>query len=149
EMVYYTLKGIHVEGQGYTVTVKNELGQALTISNKCYYPTPIFTNLDDPFCLSTPPFTITVGENYGASATVTSITVNGVPTTTFNALQLGVGTHKVAATFDAGTATPFIKVNGQVVSGSEAAALADPGCQQMIMQFVQVVGTPATVVCND
>ena len=149
EMVFYTLKGIHVEGQGYTVTVKNAQGQALTISNKCYYPTPIFLNLDDPFCLSTPPFTIQVGENYGASGVVTSITVNGVSTSTFNALQLGVGSHKVAATFDAGTATPFIKVNGQAVSGSDAAALADPGCQQMIMQFVQVVGTPSTVVCND
>jgi|GEM_PF-273619 len=149
EMVYYTLKGIHVEGIGYTVTVKNAQGQALTISNKCYYPTPIFTNLDDPFCLSTPPFTIQVGEQYGASGTVTSITVNGVPTNIFNALQLGVGSHKVAATFDAGTAKPFIKVNGQTVSGSDAEALADPGCQQMIMQFVQVVGTPPTVVCND
>ncbi|MBK7939747.1 MAG: hypothetical protein IPJ82_22850 [Lewinellaceae bacterium] len=149
EMVFYTLKAIHVEGIGYTVTVKNAAGQALTISNKCYYPTPIFLNLDDPFCLSTPPFTIQVGENYGGAGTVTSITVNGVNTNIFDAGQLGVGSFKVTATFDAGTATPFITVNGQVVSGSDAAALADPGCQQMIMQFVNVVGTPATVVCND
>jgi hypothetical protein len=149
EMVFYTLKGIHVEGIGYTVTVKNAQGQSLTISNKCYYPTPIFENLDDPFCLSTPPFIIKVGENYGAAGTVTSITVNGVPTNIFNALQLGIGSHKVAATFDAGTAKPFIKVNGQVVFGSDAESLADPGCQQMIMKFVQVVGTPAFVVCND
>ncbi|MBK8196174.1 MAG: hypothetical protein IPK76_24375 [Lewinellaceae bacterium] len=92
---------------------------------------------------------IEVGENYGASGTVTSITVNGVATNIFDAGALGVGTYKVTATFDAGAATPFITVNGQVVSGSDAAALADPGCQQMIMQFVSVVGTPAVVVCND
>jgi hypothetical protein len=149
EMVFYTLRGIHVDAKGYTVTVKNELGQALTISNKCYYPTPIFLNLNDPFCLSTPPFVIEVGENYGAAGTVISLTVNGVSTNIFDAAALGVGSHKVAATFDAGTATPFIRVNGQVVSGSDSAALADPGCQQMIMKFVSVVGTPATVVCND
>ncbi|MCW5925117.1 MAG: HYR domain-containing protein [Saprospiraceae bacterium] len=149
EMVYYTLRGVHVDGVGYTITVKNAQGQSLTISSKCYYPTPVFLNLDDPFCLSTPPFQIQVGENYGASGTVTSITVNGVATGTFNAASLGIGSHKVAATFDAGTATPFIRVNGQAVSGSESAALADPGCQQMIMKFVQVVGTPASVVCND
>jgi hypothetical protein len=149
EMVYYTLKGRHIDGIGYTVTVKNGLNQSLVISNKCYYPTPAFTNLNDPFCLYTDPFVITVGENYGASGTVTSITVNGVATNTFNAGALGAGTHKVTATFDAGPAQPFITVNGVTVEGSEAAALADPGCQQMIMQFVQVVGTPSTVVCND
>ena len=149
EMIYYTLRGVHVDGLGYNVTLKNVQGQALTISNKCYYPTPIFTNLNDPFCLSTPIFTITVGENYGASGTVTGITVDGKAATTFNAALLGEGQHKVAATFDAGTATPFITVNGVVVSGSEEAALKDPGCQQMIMQFVQVVGTPSQVVCND
>jgi hypothetical protein len=149
EMVFYTLKGIHVDGKGYTVTVKNAAGQSLTISNKCYYPTPIFTNLDDPFCLYTAPFVIQVGENYGASGTVTSLTVNGVATNIFDAAALGAGSHKIVATFDAGDAQPFITVNGVTVEGSEAEALADPGCQQMIMQFVQVVGTPSTVVCND
>ena len=80
---------------------------------------------------------------------MTSITINGVATTTFDAAKLGIGQHKVAATFNAGTATPFITVNGKVVSGSDEEALKDPGCSQMIMQFVQVVGTPSQVICND
>ncbi|MBK7936581.1 MAG: T9SS type A sorting domain-containing protein [Lewinellaceae bacterium] len=149
EMVFYTLKARHVDGIGYTVTFQNGLNQSLTISNKCYYPTPVFLNLDDPFCLYTDPFVIEVGENYGASGTVTSITVDGVPTSTFDAAALGAGTHKVVATFDAGPAQPFITVNGVTVEGSEAEALSDPGCEQMIMQFVEVVGTPSTIVCND
>jgi len=149
EMIYYTLRAVHVEAIGYTVTLKNVQGQSLTISNKCYYPSPVFTNLNDPFCLTTPAFTIGVADNFGGQGTVKNVTINGSPATVFNASQLGVGQHKVAATFDAGTATPFITVNGVVVSGSEEAALKDPGCEQMIMQFVQVVGTPSTVVCND
>jgi len=149
EMIYYTLRGVHVDALGYNVTLKNVAGQALTITNKCYYPSPVFTNLNDPFCLTTPIFTIGVVDNFGGAGNVINVTVNGVATTTFNAATLGVGSHKVAATFDAGTATPFITVNGVTVSGSEEAAIKDPGCQQMIMQFVSVVGTPSQIVCND
>ena len=149
EMVFYTLEGRHVDGLGYTVTLVNDLGQTLTISNKSYYPTPEFLNLDGPYCLKTPPFTITVGEAYGAAGTVTSITINGVPSSTFNAQQLGIGAHTVVATFDAGAAQPFVTVDGTVVAGSDSAALANPGCQQRISKTVQVVGTPTTVVCNN
>ncbi|HOY05710.1 MAG TPA: HYR domain-containing protein [Saprospiraceae bacterium] len=148
EAVYYTFLGRHVDGIGYTAVLNNG-AQPLSFSNKCYYPTPVFTNLADPFCLGTDPFQITVGENAGASGTVTAITVNGVNTNTFDANALGEGYHLVTATFDAGSAQPFTVVNGVTVNGSEAAAIADPGCQQTISRVVQVTSTPTTVVCND
>ncbi|MCC6459778.1 MAG: HYR domain-containing protein, partial [Saprospiraceae bacterium] len=149
EMVYYTLKGIHVDGLGYSIMIKNNLNQTATISNKGYYPNPYFKNLEDPFCLNTPPFVIEVGEYNNAQGTVTSITVNGVATNIFNAAALGIGFHTVMATFDAGGATTNLVINGQLIGGTDAQAQADPGCQQKITKIVQVTGTPTTVVCND
>ncbi|MBK6929763.1 MAG: HYR domain-containing protein [Saprospirales bacterium] len=149
EMVYYTLKGIHVDAVGYSIAVKNNVNQTGTISNKGYYPTPYFVNLNDPFCINTPPFTIQVAEVNGAQGTVKNVTVNGVATTTFNAAALGLGFHTVMATFDAGTATTNLVINGQLVGGTNAQALADPGCEQKITKIVQVVSTPTAIVCND
>jgi len=149
EMVFYTLRGVHVEGVGYSITIQNNLGVTATISNKAFYPTPVFLNLDGPFCLNTPPFTIQVGEAYGASGTVKNITVNGVPTNTFNAAALGLGSHTVMATFDAGSATTNLIINGNLVGGTIDQALADPGCEQKITKVVQVVNTPTTIACND
>jgi hypothetical protein len=148
ERVYYTLRARHVDAQGYTAVLSAGAGLQLSLGNKCYYPTPYFSNLTDPFCLNTAPFNIAVNELYNAQGTV-SIKVNGVTTNTFNAAALGVGFHTVTATFDAGSAQPFSTENGITVNGSDAAAQADPGCQQTISKVVQVVGTPTTVVCND
>ncbi|MCB0533320.1 MAG: HYR domain-containing protein [Saprospiraceae bacterium] len=149
EMIYYTLKGVHVECVGYSISVGNNVGQTGTISNKACYPTPYFTNLNDPFCLNTPPFTIEVGEINGAQGTVIDVMVNGVPTTIFDAGALGLGFHTVMATFDAGAATTNLVINGVQVGGTMAEALADPGCKQKITKIVQVVATPTTIACND
>ncbi len=149
EMIFYTLKGVHVECIGYSIAVANNVGQTGTISNKACYPTPYFTNLNDPFCLNTPPFTIEVGEINGAQGTVVDVMVNGVPTTIFDAGALGLGFHTVMATFDAGAATTNLVINGVLVGGTMAEALADPGCKQKITKQVQVVATPTTIVCND
>ncbi|MBK8555549.1 MAG: HYR domain-containing protein [Lewinellaceae bacterium] len=149
EVVYYTFNARHVEAIGYTATFQNDKGQILVLSNKCYYPTPFFVNLDGPFCLSTPPFQIEVGEVNNATGNVINMTVDGIPTTTFNAGALGAGQHMVMATFDAGTATPNIVVNGVQIGGSMQDALEDPGCLQKISTFVNIVGTPTTVACND
>ncbi|MEI6410867.1 MAG: HYR domain-containing protein [Bacteroidota bacterium] len=148
ERVYYTLRARHVDAQGYTAVLSAGAGLQLSLGNKCYYPTPYFSNLTDPFCLNTAPFNIAVNEINNAQGTV-SIKVNGVVTNTFNAAALGVGFHTVTATFDAGSAQPFSTENGVTVNGSDASAQADPGCRQTISKVVQVVGTPSTVVCND
>ncbi|TNE57763.1 MAG: HYR domain-containing protein, partial [Bacteroidetes bacterium] len=149
EMVYYTLKGLHVDAIGYTIGLSNGQGQPASISNRGFYPTPYFTNLEDPFCIETPPFVIEVGEINGAQGVVTQITVNGVPTNIFDAAALGLGFHTVTATFDAGSATTNLTINGVLVGGTVAEAQADPGCQQTITMTVQIVGTPTQIVCND
>jgi SdrD B-like domain/HYR domain len=162
EMIFYTLKVRHTECVGYTMNVSNAGGIGMDVpatpttavlANKACYPTPIFTNLSGPYCLNTPPFEILVGEANGATGTVT-MTINGVnvsPGHIFNAAALGLGSHTVVATFDAGGATNTFTVNGvtQSGSGTMAQALANPGCQQMIKLTVQVVTTPAAVACND
>ncbi len=160
EMIYYTLRGLHVDCRGYNITVSNTGGIGMapaatttTIANKACYPSPYFTNLYDPFCLNTPPFTIEVGEYNNAVGSVVpgSITVNGVATDIFDAAALGEGFHTIMATFDAGTATNTLTINGvlQPGSGTMADAQADPGCKQKITKTVQIIGTPTTVVCND
>lgn len=78
-----------------------------------------------------------------------NVMVNGVATTIFNPAALGIGFHTVMATFDAGTATTNLVINGQLVGGTDAQALADPGCQQKITKIVQITDTPPVVVCND
>jgi hypothetical protein len=143
EMVFYTLRGVHVDAVGYTVTIQNNLNQTATISNKAFYPTPFFLNLDGPFCLNTPPFVIQVGEQYNAQGNVVngSVTINGTANATFNAAQLGVGFHTVMATFDASAAgiTTNLVINGVLVGGTVDQSLANPGCQQKITKIVQVV----------
>ncbi|HNM26854.1 MAG TPA: hypothetical protein PKL15_15540, partial [Saprospiraceae bacterium] len=47
----YYLEGIHVDAIGYSVTVRNNLGQTLTIGNSCQYPNPSITaDLSGDFC---------------------------------------------------------------------------------------------------
>jgi HYR domain len=168
EMIWYTLIGRFTECVGYSLTATNAApgnrgmapaDQTVTISNKACYPTPIFTNLVGPYCLSTPPFVVDVVDKNGAVGTVVSITVqkNGVgdpiditPPKKFDIGSLGIGKHKVKATFDAGDAKKQLIVNGvgQPVA-SDLDLLKDPGCQQMIMQEAEVVGTPDEIVCDD
>ncbi|MEI6409231.1 MAG: HYR domain-containing protein [Bacteroidota bacterium] len=156
EMIFYTLRARFVECVGYSLSIGNtgNIGAApaattATIANKACYPNPYFLNLYDPFCLYTPPFTIQVGEYNNAVGNVINVMVDGVPTTIFDAAALGVGAHTVMATFDAGTATTNLVINGVQVGGSMANAIADPGCKQKITKVVNVVATPTTVVCND
>ena len=149
EVKYYSLTGRHVDGIGFTVRVENEDGRRVELQNKCFYASTFFANLDDPFCLNTPPFEIKLGElNNGAGNTI-NVMVNGVNTNIFDAGSLGIGSYVVMATYDAGQPGYFRFVNGVPVDGSEADALANPGCLQKITDVVQVVATPATLVCND
>jgi hypothetical protein len=149
EMIYYTLRAKFVECQGYSVTLQNNLGTVGTISNNACYPTPVFVDLYNPYCISTPPFEITAVDFYGAAGVVTEVFINGVPTNIFNAADLGPGSHHIKLTFDAGDAQPYTIINGVVVAGSQGELLTDSGCEQMIETFLNVVNTPTTVACND
>ena len=148
EAVYFTLQARHVDAIGYSATFTNGTN-SITLSNKCHYPTPYFTNLADPFCISTPAFSIGVAEVNGATGTVENVTINGVPATTFNAAALGEGLHTVAATFNAGAAQNFLQINGVTITGSNSSALQDPGCRQRISKVVEIIGTPTSVSCSD
>ena len=156
EAIFYTLRGLHIDCQGYNISVSNAggLGAAATatttvIQNRACYPTPFFLNIDNQFCLSTPPFPIQMNAGNGAQGTVSNIMIDGVAATIFNAAQLGVGTHTISAVFDAGTATTDLVINGIQIHGSPQAALQDPGCRQAVSTTVQIVGTSSQLACDD
>ncbi|HRI59222.1 MAG TPA: proprotein convertase P-domain-containing protein, partial [Saprospiraceae bacterium] len=130
----YELRGIHVDAIGYTVTVVNQAGVALSIGNSCQYPNPVITsNLGADFCLYSDPVTLTgtPGDNNIVSQ---SFTVNGVPATQFNPGN-GLGQYLIVYTVNGGT--------------PKATGVNDPGCIQSVQQYVNVVATPTLLVCND
>jgi hypothetical protein len=154
EQRFYTLEARHVDGDGYEGTFTNGMGGTIDLSNTCFYPTPIFPDLDDPFgpfCQNTEPFEIIVEDLYGAEGEAIEILVNGVPTNIFDPGSLGEGFHTITAIFDAGDPLAYTIVNGVPVGPafSEEEAEEDSGCEQEASITVQVVGTPTQVNCNN
>lgn len=138
ENVYYTLKGIHVDAVGYSVTVTNSLGSSGSIGSTCYYPNPSIVGLASVYCQNDPPVPLVgnaqLGDGSGAATGVGSFTINGVPNTVFNPAIVGPGTHNVVFSFDAADGVP----NG-----------SHPGCIQAVLQTVVVNQTPSvTPVAN-
>ena len=146
---FYTLTGIHVDGQGYQANLVNDVFQSISIANTCYYPSPIFTNLDGPYCFSTTPFEVLVEESNGADGGVYGMTIGGVATNILDPVALGSGFHTIEATFDAGSATSALSVDGVLIGPDLNDALLDPGCEQTISTQIEVVETPSQVACND
>jgi hypothetical protein len=156
EAQYYTLNAKHIEGIGFMATFTNNLGQSLTFMNTCWYPTPEFTNLPDQICLGTPPINLNVSDVFaGPNAYNQPVTflINGnpLPNGILNPASLGLGNYLITAIPDAGAAKANRKVNGVVVPGDALTpqdARLDPGCQQPVSKYVQIVTTPTQVVCN-
>ncbi|MCB0706879.1 MAG: HYR domain-containing protein, partial [Saprospiraceae bacterium] len=132
----YALQGIHLDGIGYSMEVSSIYwpGQNLSISNTCYYPDPEILNLDGDFCLFSEAVPL-VGDVGGVDLESEEFTINGVPSTEFDPMVLGIGCHLVKYTVDAGTAGSFDPL--------------DPGCVASTTMTVCVIETPATVSCND
>jgi hypothetical protein len=131
----YFFEGLLVDDLGYTLTVQNQFGASLSVSNRCSYPNPTITSvLDGPFCLFSEavPLTGTPGDANIVSA---EFTINGVPATTFDPM-MGVGVYEIKYTVNGGDAATRLDVN-------------DPICIQMLTQTVEVVATPAVLVCDD
>ncbi|MBK7337305.1 MAG: HYR domain-containing protein [Saprospirales bacterium] len=152
EMIYYTLKAKFVECVGYNAMLKNNLNQTATISNNACYPTLVFVDLYDPFCLNTPAFPIQVVDFFGSVGQIIEVLIDGEPVPApylFDADELGEGPHTIKVTFDAGEQQNYTIINGVVVDGSPDAIKADAGCEQMISTTVNVIETPVTVACND
>ncbi len=133
----YVLAGIHMDGQGYTLTAKSSFfpGKTLKITNICYYPKPRILNLDNNYCVKTSPFELqgTVGTNIEGTGT---FKVNGVVTTTFDPQALGIGAHLVEYSWDAGNPAGALAPNSM-------------GCIESITQAVQVNESTPNFSCND
>ncbi len=132
----YSIQGIHLDGQGYQIAIENPAyypGLVLTKSNVCYYPDVTLNNLSDTYCLNSPVFTLE-GDANGAAGTGTFF-INGTPATEFDPIQLGIGSHLIEFSFDAGTASPMDP--------------SDPGCVATASKYVQIVTTPSQLACND
>ena len=130
----YYFTGLHVDAIGYSITVRNDLGQTVSIGNSCEYPNPTITaDLNGAFCLFSNPVTLT-GTPGDANILSQGFTINGVPATVFNPGQ-GVGQYKIV-----------YSVNGGV---PKAFGPNDPGCIQDITVYVNVVATPTSLTCND
>ncbi len=136
-MSQYVLAGVHLSGVGYTLEAESPFwpNQNLTISNTCSYPEPQIEGLDVVICLETMPITLQGGGGVGVEGSG-SFTINGDPATEFDPAALGVGTHLVSFTFDAGDPAGLLNPS-------------DIGCTESIFQFVTVVETPDNPVCND
>ncbi|MCB0704915.1 MAG: HYR domain-containing protein [Saprospiraceae bacterium] len=132
----YTLAGVHLDGQGYVLQAVSTFypGVVLEIANTCYYPDPQILGLDGTFCLYTDPQPL-LGDVGGVALVSEVFTINGQPATVFNPLQLGIGTHTIVYTVDAGTATGFDP--------------SDPGCVASVSTQVTVQQTPVGMACNN
>ena len=132
----YLLDGVHLSGEGYTITAESPMfASDLSISNVCYYPEPEIIGLDGPICLFTNPITLEGNGGDGVSGTG-SFTINGQPANVLDPAVLGVGTHTVTYTFDAGNPAGLNEPD-------------DVGCAVTIAQDVTVIETPENLACND
>lgn len=133
----YVLPGVHLDGIGYAIEAESEFFPegSLAMANVCYYPDPQIIGLNSQYCLNSNPVELQ-GTAGGVEILSESFTINGIPAMVFNPMALGTGTHTVAYTVDAGTATPNDP--------------GDPGCVASVSQTVEVTAeSPGTLVCND
>ncbi|GJM31733.1 MAG: hypothetical protein DHS20C18_07340 [Saprospiraceae bacterium] len=128
----YQLAAIHVDGQGFLLTVDNGLGDTLMIANTCYYANPVIAGIPDEVCLSSAPFTLTAST--GGITGMGVFTIDGQPAMIFDPIAEGPGIHIVTYTFDAGTGTPDDPT--------------DPGCSISISQAVTVLELPNIATNN-
>jgi hypothetical protein len=133
----YVLEGIHLDGIGYAIEAESAFfpDVTLAIANVCYYPDPQIIGLSSQYCLNSTPIDLE-GSAGGADLLDEFFTINGIPAIVFDPMALGLGTHTVTYTVNAGTATPNDP--------------SDPGCVASVSQTVEVTNeSPGTLVCND
>ncbi len=140
----YTLSGMHIDAQGYSVTVSNGT-DVLSINNQCFYPTLAMLSAPTSACLFTAPFTINGEESNGGVEDVAGFVVtddtgatvqiaDGLEIT-IDPMTLGTGTYTIEFTFDAGEPGMM--------------DITDPGCTQSITQTFEIEETPSQMSCNN
>jgi len=129
----YELQGIHIDEQGYSITVTNG-SQDLSISNLCYYPGVALSGLADSYCSNSGPVTV-IAEGQPP------VTAENVAFTILNAQGNGVGTPQsgvsTSYTFDPG-GWPSGVYTLRVDFDAAADGGANPGCVQRIEQTFEV-----------
>ncbi len=123
----YTLRGRHLDAKGYTITVTNEFGQLLSISNTCAYPVAWTYHLHSELCVNAAP-RLLIGNPGDANIVSQGFKINGFPARTFNPATLGIGTHEVTYTVDGGQ--------------PKLAGPDDPGCVSAVSKFITVIAAP-------
>ncbi|MEL6832920.1 MAG: hypothetical protein AAFP77_08000 [Bacteroidota bacterium] len=144
----YELPFVHVDDQGYSITVEGPFGQGsaanvtLTISNNCQYPNPVFDPaLPDFICSTEPAITLDGIDTNGGTDDAITFTINGAPATQFDPVALGVGFYTVVMTYDGAD-----DGNGSV-SPDGGITPASPGCTQTVQKVVEVGGLPPILTC--
>jgi hypothetical protein len=145
----FTLNGFHKDSVGYSIEVwrldANGVGvpgSALTTSNRCFYPTPVYRpNLPLVVPVGAAPISINsidinAGNNVGAL--VTNSINGGANTSIFNPATLGVGTHTITTTYSYGNATS--SRTGQLLNA--------PICASRITQQIVVNNTLPPMACK-
>lgn len=131
----YVLRGVHLDGEGYTLTAESPFFADLSLSNRCYYPAPKLLNLEGPICLFTNPIPLEVmlpiqvdGSGY--------FTINGEPSRELKPLELGVGTHLLTYHFDAGNPATLLSPSNS-------------GCTVELEKTITIIETNPAITCND
>ncbi len=127
----YRLQIIHKDNEGYSVSVRETGNPAyanliLSISNRCYYPTPAISGLDATYCVEEPAVTLmgTVDRGDGQIAATPEsavFAINNNPVAQFNPQTLGEGIFTVVYTVNAAEETATI-----------------PGCVQAVSQQIEI-----------
>ncbi|MBK7872227.1 MAG: hypothetical protein IPJ74_16910 [Saprospiraceae bacterium] len=118
----YILPGVHVDAQGYTISVSNGRGITFSLGNACVYPNPAIT-LDPAYCKDEPVVLLT-GTPGDANILSESFKIDGNTATMLDPAALTVGNHTIEYTVDGGKA----QANGP----------NDPGCIQSVSQQVRI-----------
>ncbi|MBR9921405.1 MAG: HYR domain-containing protein [Bacteroidetes bacterium] len=141
DLGYYLLKGLHIDGVGYSISLSNGV-DTLQLNNVCAYPEPIMDPLAAGYCESSEVQELQ-GNGNGAEgegifdildASDGSILVPNA--LVFDPAALGIGQYEVQYTFDQ---TP----------DQAPCTYCEPGCVQAVSQQLEVASQAASMDCNN
>jgi hypothetical protein len=147
---YYELPFVHIDEQGYTMTIEGPFAQGspanvvLTISNNCQYPNPVFDPIV-PDTILTNDGVISLGgmDTNGVGADGVSFTIDGMSATEIDPGVLPEGVYTLVMTYDGSD-----DGNGGV-SPDGGTTPASPGCIQEVQQVFEIVPCSLEVDCSN
>lgn len=142
----YVLEGIHVNGVGYQLNLKNSNGTTRSVPRTiCHYPQPTISGLNyyKKYCENSGNIILTGSELNGQSGTGrfeilqgnSIVQTSNSHTVSIDPVTLGLGSYAVNYYFDGGIPMPNDP--------------AQPGCEQVVSESFQVVQTTGAMACNN